>query len=40
VIAFAAQSADVQYMEDVYVPETSDNDVSGWIAGVRLTVMY
>jgi hypothetical protein len=31
---------DLQYMQDTYVATASDNDVDGWIAGVRMTAEF
>ena len=31
---------DLQYMKDKYVDTASDNDVDGWIAGVRMTAEF
>ncbi len=35
-----AVTADLQHMDDDYVPASADSDLSGWIAGLRLTVEF
>jgi porin len=33
-------TVDLQYMKDIYVDTASDNDVDGWIAGMRMTMEF
>ena len=37
---YLALTFDLQYMQDTYVATASDNDVDGWIAGVRMTAEF
>ena len=37
---FLSLTFDLQYMKDTYVDTASDNDVDGWIAGVRMTAEF
>ncbi|MGW8186793.1 MAG: carbohydrate porin, partial [Desulfobacterales bacterium] len=37
---YLALTFDLQYMKDSYVDTASDNDIDGWIAGVRMTAEF